>query len=96
MSKKTIVFDFDGVIHLGYEGWKDGSIYGHMNWALLDYIEELLEDYYVIIEHVPCMQCEQCGEKFFTTSVMERIEFILEKIEKKEESILVLDYDTAA
>ena len=35
-------------------------------------------------------------EKFFTTSVMERIEFILEKIEKKEESILVLDYDTAA
>lgn len=49
MSKKTIVFDFDGVIHLGYEGWKDGSIYGHMNWALLDYIEELLEDYYVII-----------------------------------------------
>lgn len=55
-----------------------------------------LEDYYVIIEHVPCMRCEQCGEQFFSTSVMERIEIILEKIEKKEESILVLDYDTAA
>ena len=49
MSKKTIVFDFDGVIHLGYEGWKDGSIYGTINWRLLDYIEELLEDYYVVI-----------------------------------------------
>ena len=49
MSKKTIVFDFDGVIHLGYEGWKDGTIYGTINWRLLDYIEELLEDYYVVI-----------------------------------------------
>lgn len=49
MSKKTIVFDFDGVIHLGYKGWKDGSIYGVMNWKLLDYMKELLEDYYVVI-----------------------------------------------
>lgn len=49
MSKKTIVFDFDGVIHLNYTGYKDGSIYGLMNWRLLDYIEELLEDYYVVI-----------------------------------------------
>lgn len=47
--KKTIVFDFDGVIHLGYKGWRDGSIYGLMNWRLLDYIEELMEDYYIVI-----------------------------------------------
>ncbi len=49
MGKKTIVFDFDGVIHLNYTGYKDGSIYGLMNWRLLDFIEELLEDYYVVI-----------------------------------------------
>lgn len=49
MSKKTIVFDFDGVIHLGYEGWKDGSIYGEINYGLLWYIKELLNDYYVVI-----------------------------------------------
>lgn len=49
MGKKTIVFDFDGVIHLGYEGWKDGTIYGTINWRLLAYIRELLEDYYVVI-----------------------------------------------
>lgn len=49
MGKKTIVFDFDGVIHLGYNGWKDGSIYGDINWRLLAYIRELLEDYYVVI-----------------------------------------------
>ena len=49
MGKKTIVFDFDGVIHLKYTGYKDGSIYGLMNWRLLDYIEELMENYYVVI-----------------------------------------------
>ena len=47
--KKTIVFDFDGVIHLNYKGYKDGSIYGIMNWKLLDYIEELMENYYIVI-----------------------------------------------
>lgn len=49
MGKKTIVFDFDGVIHTGYKGWKDGSIYGMIDYGLLNYIRELLHDYYVVI-----------------------------------------------
>lgn len=49
MSKKTIVFDFDGVIHLGYEGWKDGSIYGQIDYELLEFIKELMKDYYIVI-----------------------------------------------
>lgn len=64
MSKKTIVFDFDGVIHLGYDGWRDGSIYGLINWRLLDYIEELLEDYYVVIStNRPAQQIVDYFEK---------------------------------
>lgn len=47
--KKTIVFDFDGVIHKGYEGWKDGSIYGEIDYKLLNYIKELMQDYYIVI-----------------------------------------------
>lgn len=47
--KKTIVFDFDGVIHKEYKGWKDGSIYGKIDIELLDYIKELLKNYYVVI-----------------------------------------------
>jgi hypothetical protein len=47
--KKTVVFDFDGVIHKGYKGWRDGSIYGEIDFLLLDYIKRLLEDYYVVI-----------------------------------------------
>ena len=49
MNKKTIVFDFDGVIHTGYKGWKDGSIYGEIDYNLLSYIKELMKDYYVVI-----------------------------------------------
>lgn len=49
MSKKTIVFDFDGVIHKGYKGWRDGSIYGEIDNELLDYVKELMEDYFIVI-----------------------------------------------
>lgn len=46
---KTIVFDFDGVIHIGYKGWKDGSIYGGIDTNLIDYIKSLMKDYYIVI-----------------------------------------------
>lgn len=49
MKKKTIVFDFDGVIHKGYNGWKDGSIYGEIDIEILKYIKELMNNYYVVI-----------------------------------------------
>ena len=48
-KKKTIVFDFDGVIHSGYRGYGDGSIYGEIDLALLDYIKELMKNYYIVI-----------------------------------------------
>lgn len=48
-KKKTIVFDFDGVIHTGYEGWKDGSIYGEIDMELLEYIYQLQKEYYIVI-----------------------------------------------
>ena len=47
--KKTIVFDFDGVIHTGYTGWKDGSIYGNIDIDLIEYIKLLMKDYYIVI-----------------------------------------------
>lgn len=47
--KKTIVFDFDGVIHIGYKGWKDGTIYGGIDSNLTDYMKTLMNDYYIVI-----------------------------------------------
>ena len=48
-KKKTIVFDFDGVIHSGYRGYGDGSIYGKIDFDLLDYIKKLMKNYYIVI-----------------------------------------------
>lgn len=48
-NKKTIVFDFDGVIHKGYKGYKNGSIYGVIDYDLMEFIYKLMERYYVVI-----------------------------------------------
>jgi len=71
VSKKTLVFDFDGVIHKGYNGWKDGTIYGKIDFALLDYIKELMKDYYIVISSnrpaiqiVDYMASLDCGIEF--------------------------------
>lgn len=70
-KKKTIVFDFDGVIHSGYRGYGDGSIYGKIDLDLLDYIKELMKNYYIVISSnrpaeqiVEYMNELNCGIKF--------------------------------
>ena len=50
----------------------------------------------MIIENVPCMKCSQCGEEFLKASVAEKIDNILDRIEKIASKIFILDYTTAA
>ncbi len=54
-----------------------------------------VESGYVIIEKVPCYKCEQCGEVVFSASVLERIDDILEELEKLSSKISIVDYSTA-
>ena len=54
------------------------------------------ESCYVIIENVPCRKCSQCGEEFFTASVMNRIDEILEGIKNVSGKIFITDYQQAA
>ena len=51
---------------------------------------------YAIIENVPCKKCGQCGEILFSASVIEKIENLLENIEKISSKIFVFDYNQAA
>lgn len=51
---------------------------------------------YVIIENVPCYKCEKCGEVFYTASVAEKIEDILERVKQVASKIFICDYANAA
>lgn len=50
----------------------------------------------MIIENVPCLKCSQCGEEFLVTSVAEKIDDILDSVERITSKIFILDYKTAA
>lgn len=45
---KTIVFDFDGVIHKYSEGWKDGSIYDEANQGIINIMKKLMNEGYAV------------------------------------------------
>jgi len=34
----------------------------------------------VIVKNVPCTECEQCGEKYFTDEIAEKLDEIVERV----------------
>ncbi len=69
--------------------------YGEMKEAVTTYFTHF-NNCYVIIENVSCLKCGQCGEEFINTSVAEKIDDILDSIEKIASRIFILDYAKAA
>lgn len=69
--------------------------YGEMQESTTTYFSQL-NNCYVIIENVPCLKCTQCGEEFLVASVSEKIDDILDSIEKIASKIFILDYNKAA
>lgn len=49
MSKQTVVFDFDGVIHKYSKGWQDGSIYDVPNKGIKETINKLRQNNYEVV-----------------------------------------------
>lgn len=56
----------------------------------------MLESCYVIIENVPCLKCTQCGDEVFKGSVVEKIDDILDGLEKIVSKISIIDYSKVA
>ena len=46
----------------------------------------------IVIKNVPCLECDQCGEKYYTDEVAERLELIVDMAKKLMQEIAVIDY----
>ncbi|WP_195543717.1 type II toxin-antitoxin system MqsA family antitoxin [Massiliimalia timonensis] len=53
-----------------------------------------LKDCIVIIKNVPCMECTQCGEKYYTDQVAETLDEIILSLKGLVTEIAIVDYET--
>lgn len=54
------------------------------------------KDCIIVIKNVPCLECDQCGEKYYTDDVAEKLEEIIDTAKKMMQEIAVIDYQQAA
>lgn len=50
----------------------------------------------IIVRNVPCMECDQCGETFYSMDVAERLEKIVNEAKKFMQEVSIIDYRQAA
>ena len=50
----------------------------------------------IVIKNVPCLECDQCGEKYYADEVAEKLEIIVNTAKKLMQEITVIDYRQAA
>ncbi len=55
-----------------------------------------LETCLIVIRHVPCLQCEQCGAVEYTTPVVRRLEQIVQECRSLMMEVMVVNYSSAA
>ena len=46
----------------------------------------------IVVKNVPCEECTQCGEKYFSDAVMEQLEEIVANAKKAAAEIYVTDF----
>ena len=50
----------------------------------------------IVIRNVPCLECDQCGEKYYTDEVAEKLEILVNGAKNLMQEIAVIDYRQAA
>ena len=50
----------------------------------------------IIIRNVPCKECVQCGEQFYTDEVSDKLEELVNAAKKMMQEFAVIDYASAA
>ncbi len=55
-----------------------------------------LDKFTIIIKNVPCQECVQCGERYFSDDVMQNIEAIVKKAIDVQSEFFVTEYSSVA
>lgn len=55
-----------------------------------------INECYIIVENVPCKKCSQCGEEFFSSSTMERLDQIISEVTKNLTKVCIMEYAPVA
>ncbi len=50
----------------------------------------------IVIKHVPCLKCTQCGEVVYTGTTLQKIQVILDKCKEAMTEIAIVEYQPAA
>lgn len=68
---------------------------GEMQEDRTTYVADL-ERCVVVVRHVPCMKCEECGEVVYTGAVMATLERLIETLKDVLTEVAVINYPEAA
>ncbi|MCF0216382.1 MAG: type II toxin-antitoxin system MqsA family antitoxin [Fibrobacteraceae bacterium] len=52
-----------------------------------------LDNCVIIIKNVPCEECEQCGEKYFSDEVMAKLEKFVQKAKALASEVFVTEFE---
>lgn len=50
------------------------------------------DDCVIVIKNVPCFECDQCGEKYFSDEVVEKLDEIILQARKMASQLIVTNY----
>lgn len=50
----------------------------------------------IIVKNVPCEECEQCGAKYYTNDVIDKLEQIVNSAKQLKQEVSIFDYIIAA
>ena len=50
----------------------------------------------ISIKNVPCLECDRCGERYYSDEVMKKLEDIVNTAKKLMQETAIVDYDRVA
>lgn len=51
-----------------------------------------IENNVIVIKNVPCEECVQCGEKYFSDDTMQKLESIIDCVKNAISEVTIVDY----